>query len=98
MNALDLIVGKPFSRGITVLAPYVIEKGVSPVDFRGVVLYAGAEPHSGLGGPWPLQIFFFPLAYEEKLIRPPQHFTAGPPTNFSQILPPLNQKLVTPSN
>ena len=60
---------------------------------------AGAEPHSGLGGPWPLQnFFFFPLAYEEKLIRPPQHFIAGPPTNFSQILPPLNQKLVTPSN
>ena len=38
VNALDLIVGKPFSNGITASAPYVIKKGVSPVDFRGVVL------------------------------------------------------------
>ena len=50
------------------------------------------------GGRGPCKIFFFPLAYEEKIIRPPQHFTAGPPTHFSQILPALNQKLVTPSN
>ena len=34
-----LIVGKPFSSGIIASAPYVIEKGVSPVDFRGVVRY-----------------------------------------------------------
>ena len=36
---LVLNVGKPFSRGITASAPYVIEKRVSPVDFRGVVQY-----------------------------------------------------------
>ena len=36
---LVLIVGKPFSNGITASAPYVIEKWVSLVDFRGVVRY-----------------------------------------------------------
>ena len=36
---LVLSVGKPVSRGITALAPYIIEKGVSPVDCRGVVRY-----------------------------------------------------------
>ena len=43
----------------------------------GVIIFAhvspGAEPHSGLGGPWPLQKKKknFPLDYEEKIIRPP---------------------------
>ena len=50
------------------------------------------------GGRGPCKNFFFPLAYEEKIIRPSQHFTARPPTHFSQIFPALNQKLVTPSN
>ena len=40
----------------------------------------------------------FPLDYEEKINRPPQHWTAGLPTHFSPILPALNQKLGTPSN
>ena len=67
-------------------------------DIRGKVaklarlhccLVAGpaAEPHSGLGRLWPLQIFFFPLDYGEKINGPPQHRTAGPPTHFSTILP-----------
>ena len=60
--------------------------------------YSGAETHSGLGGPGPRKFFFFPLDYEEKINRPPQHYTAGPPTHFSPILPALNQKLGTPSN
>ena len=49
------------------------------------------------GGRGPYKFFFFPLAYEEQIIRPSQHFTTGPPTHFSQILPALNQKLETPS-
>ena len=46
----------------------------------------------------PAKFFFSPLDYEEKINRPPQHYTAGPPTHFSPILPALNQKLGTPSN
>ena len=49
------------------------------------------------GGRGPCKIFFFPLDYEEKIIRPPQHYTAGPFTHFSQILPALNKNLETPS-
>ena len=29
----------------------------------------------------------FPSGYEEKINGPPQHWTAGPPTHFSTILP-----------
>ena len=34
-----LSLGNPVSKGVTVSAPYDIEKGVFPVDLRGVVLY-----------------------------------------------------------
>lgn len=37
LNWLDLIVGKPVSRGIIASDPYIMEKGVSLVDFLGVV-------------------------------------------------------------
>ena len=35
----------------------------------------------------PANFFFFPLDYGEKINGPPQHWTAGPPTHFSTILP-----------
>ena len=39
---------------------------------RTPCLLSGAEPHSGLGGPWPLQKKKnFPLGYEEKINWPP---------------------------
>ena len=41
----------------------------------------------------PAKIFFFPLAYEEKLIRPPQHFTAGPPHQFLTNSPTPQSKI-----
>ena len=37
VKELILSVGNPVSKGITTLAPKVIEKGVSLVDLRGVV-------------------------------------------------------------
>ena len=38
-----------------------------------LMTHSGAEPHSGMGGPWPVQKKqIFPLDYEEKIIRPPQ--------------------------
>ena len=53
-----------------------------------IVLHSAAEPRWGLGGPWPLQKKKkFPSNYEEKINGPPQHWTAGPPTHFSTILP-----------
>ena len=37
------------------------------------MVYPRVEPRSGLGGPWPLQIFFFffSLDYGEKINEPP---------------------------
>ena len=39
VKELVLSVGNPVSREITALAPYVIEKGISPVELRGIVRY-----------------------------------------------------------
>jgi len=39
LNKLVLNVGNSVSKGITASDPYVIEKGVSSVDQRGVVRY-----------------------------------------------------------
>ena len=44
------------------------------LDLRSISYsLSGAEPHSGLGGPWPLQKKKkkFPLDYEEKINGPP---------------------------
>ena len=74
---------------------------MSPLGFglERSMFKSGAEPHSGLGGAVaPAKKFFFPLDYEEKKNRPPQHYTTSPPTHFSPILLALNQKLGTPSN
>uniref|UniRef100_A0A2N9HIY7 Uncharacterized protein n=1 Tax=Fagus sylvatica TaxID=28930 RepID=A0A2N9HIY7_FAGSY len=44
-NSSECKVGRPISSGITASTPYVRENGVSPVEFRGVVL----NVHSTLG-------------------------------------------------
>ena len=49
---------------------------------------AGAEPVVAWGGRGPCKKKKkFPSNYEEKINGPPQHWTAGPPTHFSTILP-----------
>ena len=56
------------------LKPYsLFRHHISPKQLI-IDMISGTEPHSGLGGPWPLQKKKnFPLDYEEKINRPPQH-------------------------
>ena len=56
--------------------------------------YSGEETNSGLGGPGPRKFFFFFLLdYEEKINRPPQHYTAGPPHPFLTHSPSPQSKI-----
>ena len=41
----------------------------------------------------PAKMFFFPLDYEEKINRPPQHYTAGPPHPFLTHSPSPQSKI-----
>ena len=51
---------------------------------------AGAEPHSGLGGPWPLQNFFFSHQTMKKKKK-------GPPNIPQPAPPPISHQFSQPS-